>query len=266
MDREEKIRYLLGAEHYSTEDLRLIVEVLRGEDGCPWDREQTHKSIRAGLIEETYEVIEAIDKDDTILMCEELGDLLLQVIFHAQIETEKGNFTLCDVTDNVCRKLIHRHPHVFGNLNVSSTEQVLENWDKIKSEEKSRKTITDKLRAVPAALPALMRAVKVGKRAACLDFPDAGAVVDKIHEETDELSAAIGSGDTERIEEELGDLLLTVSSLARKVGIDPEAALNRATDKFIERFEKVENEVLCAGLDMNKIDVTELDKIWDKIK
>ena len=134
------------------------------------------------------------------------------------------------------------------------------------SEEKSRKTITDKLRAVPAALPALMRAVKVGKRAACLDFPDAGAVVDKIHEETDELSAAIGSGDTERIEEELGDLLLTVSSLARKVGIDPEAALNRATDKFIDRFEKVENEVLCAGLDMNKIDVTELDKIWDKIK
>ena len=199
-------------------------------------------------------------------MCEELGDLLLQVIFHTQIETEGGNFTLGDVTDNVCRKLIHRHPHVFGDLRVGSTDEVLANWDRIKSEEKCRLTITDKLRAVPAALPALMRAVKVGKRASCLDFPDAGAVMDKIHEETDELSAAIASGDTEWIDEELGDLLLTVSSLARKIDIDPEAALNRATDKFIDRFERVENKARQAGLDINKTKMTELDKIWNKIK
>ena len=225
-----------------------MVELLRSEGGCPWDREQTHQSIRAGLIEETYEVVEAIDKDDPSLMCEELGDLLLQVIFHTQIETEGGNFTLGDVTDNVCRKLIHRHPHVFGDLRVGSTDEVLANWDRIKSEEKCRLTITDKLRAVPAALPALMRAVKVGKRASCLDFPDAGAVMDKIHEETDELSAAIASGDTEWIDEELGDLLLTVSSLARKIDIDPEAALNRATDKFIDRFERVENKARQADL------------------
>ncbi|HHT54099.1 MAG TPA: nucleoside triphosphate pyrophosphohydrolase [Clostridiales bacterium] len=266
MNRDEKIRYLLGAEHYGTEDLRLLVELLRSEGGCPWDREQTHQSIRAGLIEETYEVVEAIDKDDPSLMCEELGDLLLQVIFHTQIETEGGNFTLGDVTDNVCRKLIHRHPHVFGDLRVGSTDEVLANWDRIKSEEKCRLTITDKLRAVPAALPALMRAVKVGKRASCLDFPDAGAVMDKIHEETDELSAAIASGDTEWIDEELGDLLLTVSSLARKIDIDPEAALNRATDKFIDRFERVENKARQAGLDINKTKMTELDKIWNKIK
>lgn len=266
MNRDEKIRYLLGAEHYGIEDLRLLVELLRSEGGCPWDREQTHQSIRAGLIEETYEVVEAIDKDDPSLMCEELGDLLLQVIFHTQIETEGGNFTLGDVTDNVCRKLIHRHPHVFGDLRVGSTDEVLANWDRIKSEEKCRLTITDKLRAVPAALPALMRAVKVGKRASCLDFPDAGAVMDKIHEETDELSAAIASGDTEWIDEELGDLLLTVSSLARKIDIDPEAALNRATDKFIDRFERVENKARQAGLDINKTKMTELDKIWNKIK
>ncbi len=266
MNREEKIKYLLGAEHYTFDDLALLMEVLRGEGGCPWDREQTHKSIRNDFIEETYEVIEAIDTDNPELLREELGDVLLQVVFHTQIEAEKGSFMIRDVTDEICRKLIHRHPHVFGNINVNSSDQVVKNWDMIKSAEKSRETVTSKLRAVPPMLPALMRAVKVGKRASCFDFPDVKSVTEKLYEEADEVREAIDAGDNQKIDEEIGDLLLTVTSLARKVGVDPEAALNRATNKFINRFEKVENETIRQGKNIKDISVADLDKIWNKIK
>lgn len=266
MNREQKITYLLTKQHYSADDLNMIVEILRGEGGCPWDREQTHKSIRNDFIEETYEVIEAIETENSELMQEELGDVLLQVVFHTEIEREAGNFEFSDVTDGICRKLIHRHPHVFGDISVSSTEQVLSNWDKIKSEEKSRTTVTDKLRSIPPMLPALMRATKVGKKAACFDFADAEAVLVKLDEETAELKAAIASEPKERIAEELGDLLLTITSLARKLGIDSEEALRYATDKFIDRFENVEDEVINQGLDMSQLNMDELDKIWDQIK
>ena len=244
----------------------MIVEILRGEGGCPWDREQTHKSIRNDFIEETYEVIEAIETENSELMQEELGDVLLQVVFHTEIEREAGRFEFSDVTDGICRKLIHRHPHVFGDVSVNSSEQVLSNWDKIKSEEKSRVTMTDKLRSIPPMLPALMRATKVGKKAACFDFADAEAVLVKLDEETAELKSAIVSEPKERIAEELGDLLLTITSLARKLGVDSEESLRHATDKFIDRFEKVENEVIDQGLDMNQLQMQELDKIWDIIK
>lgn len=266
MNREEKIAYLLEKEHYNIDDLNMIVGVLRSEGGCPWDMEQTHKSIRNDLIEETYEVIEAIDTDNSELMQEELGDVLLQVSFHADIEREAGNFEFSDVTDGICKKLIHRHPHVFGDVSVSSSAQVLSNWDKIKSEEKSRATVTDKLRSIPPMLPALMRASKVGKKAACFDFADAEAVMQKLDEELTELKQAIAEDNGEHIYEELGDVLLTVTSLARKLKVDSEQSLRDATDKFIDRFEKVENEVIAQSLDINNMSMTELDSIWEKIK
>lgn len=272
--RQETVDYLTSKkEAYSFDDLRAVTEILRSEGGCPWDMEQTHTSIRKDFIEETYEAIEAIDNDDSVLMREELGDVMFQVMFHARIEEEQGRFDVGDVVNDVCAKLIHRHPHVFGSVVAENTEKVLENWEKIKGEEKTeRKTVTDKLRAVPPSLPALMKAVKVGKKASMLDFADVSAVVDKLYEELGELRAAIEAdkNNTERsghgVYEELGDLLLTVASLARFVNIDPEQALNSATDKFIDRFEKVENEVLSINMEMSEVSGSKLDDIWNKIK
>jgi tetrapyrrole methylase family protein/MazG family protein len=243
-----------------------VVEVLRSEEGCPWDREQDHKSIRRDFIEETYEVIEAIDTENPELLREELGDVLLQVTFHAQIEKEEGRFTIDDVANDICVKLIHRHPHVFSDVQADTSEKVLSNWEKIKSEEKERKTVTDKLRAIPPMLPALMRAEKVGKKASCFDFPDADSVMQKVYEELDELKGAMLEGNAEHIEEEMGDLLLTVTSLCRKVGVESEIALSKATNKFIDRFEKIENAVLSEGLQMSDLSLAELDAIWDKNK
>lgn len=251
---------------YGFDDLVEVMEILRSEEGCPWDREQDHHSIRDDLIEETYEVIEAIDTDDPVLLREELGDVLLQVVFHARIEEEKESFNINDVANDICVKLIHRHPHVFGDISVSGSSEVLSNWEKIKSDEKERKTVTDKLKAIPTMLPALMRAAKVGKKAACFDFPTAEDVMDKIAEEMVEVSEAMESGDNAAIEEEIGDLLLSVTSLCRKLGVKPEDALNHATDKFITRFEKIENEVIKSGRDINEMAMTELDAIWDEIK
>jgi tetrapyrrole methylase family protein/MazG family protein len=251
---------------YGFEDLITVVEVLRSEEGCPWDREQDHKSIRRDFIEETYEVIEAIDTENPELLREELGDVLLLVTFHAQIEKEEGRFTIDDVANDICVKLIHRHPHVFSDVQADTSEKVLSNWEKIKSEEKERKTVTDKLRAIPPMLPALMRAEKVGKKASCFDFPDADSVMQKVYEELDELKGAMFEGNAEHIEEEMGDLLLTVTSLCRKVGVESEVALSKATNKFIDRFEKIENAVLSEGLQMSDLSLAELDAIWDKNK
>jgi tetrapyrrole methylase family protein/MazG family protein len=251
---------------YGFEDLITVVEVLRSEEGCPWDREQDHKSIRRDFIEETYEVIEAIDTENPELLREELGDVLLQVTFHAQIEKEEGRFTIDDVANDICVKLIHRHPHVFSDVQADTSEKVLSNWEKIKSEEKERKTVTDKLRAIPPMLPALMRAEKVGKKASCFDFPDTDSVMRKVYEELDELKGAMLEGNAEHIEEEMGDLLLTVTSLCRKVGVESEVALSKATNKFIDRFEKIENAVLSEGLQMSDLSLAELDAIWDKNK
>ena len=266
MDVTNKKAELLSKESYKFEDLRAVVEVLRAPGGCPWDAEQTHESIREDFIEETYEVIEAIDNKDRVLLCEELGDVMLQVVFHARIEEEKGVFCIDEVCDGICRKLIHRHPHVFGDVKVDGSTQVLDNWDKIKSEEKQRETVTDKLNAIPRQLPALMRAQKVGKKAKCFDFANADDVLVKLDEEKNELVEAIASGDADSIEEEMGDLLLTLTSLCRKLGIKGENALNRATDKFISRFEALENQIIAEGLDINSLTMSELDAIWDKNK
>ena len=265
--RDEKVRYLLEKNTpYTFDDLVTVVELLRSEGGCPWDREQTHRSIRNDFIEETYEVIEAIDTEDPVLLREELGDVLLQVVFHARIEQEQDVFGMAEVSNDICAKLIHRHPHVFGTVEVENSTEVLKNWESIKGEEKQRITVTDKLRAIPPMYPALMRAQKVGKKAACFDFANADEVYRKLDEEIAEVKAAAASGDSAAVEEELGDLLLTVTSLARKLGVKSEEALYHATNKFIDRFEKVENAVLAAGKDMESLTMAELDEIWDSIK
>ncbi len=265
--RDASVRYLLEKNTpYTFDDLVTVVELLRSEGGCPWDREQTHKSIRNDFIEETYEVIEAIDTEDPVLLREELGDVLLQVVFHARIEQEQDVFSMAEVSNDICAKLIHRHPHVFGTVEVENSAEVLKNWEAIKGEEKQRITMTDKLRAIPPMYPALMRAQKVGKKAACFDFGSADEVYKKLDEEIAEVKAAAASGDQAAVEEELGDLLLTVTSLARKLGVKSEEALYHATNKFIDRFEKVENAVTAAGKDMETLTMAELDEIWDEIK
>ena len=265
--RDASVRYLLEkTTPYTFDDLVTVVELLRSEGGCPWDMEQTHKSIRNDFIEETYEVIEAIDTEDPVLLREELGDVLLQVVFHARIEQENDVFGMAEVSNDICAKLIHRHPHVFGTVEVENSAEVLKNWEAIKGEEKQRVTVTDKLRAIPPMYPALMRAQKVGKKAACFDFGSTEEVYAKLDEEIAEVKAAAASGDQAAVEEELGDLLLTVTSLARKLGVKSEEALFHATNKFIDRFERVENAVIEAGKDMETLTMAELDAIWDGIK
>lgn len=266
MTVQEKKELLLGKSEYRFDDLVTLVEVLRSEEGCPWDREQDHKSIRKDFIEETYEVIEAIDTSDPVLLREELGDVMLQVVFHAQIECEEGRFNIDDVANDICAKLIHRHPHVFGNVVAEDSEKVLANWEQIKSDEKERVTVTDKLRAIPPMLPALMRAEKVGKKASCFDFEDEQQAAVKVYEELEELRCAMESEDKAAMEEEMGDLLLTLTSLSRKLGIEPEVALNKATDKFIDRFEILENAVIEQGKNVKNLTMPELDEIWDEIK
>ena len=266
MTTEEKIKALLEKKNYVFDDLVTVVEILRSDIGCPWDREQDHKSIRKDFIEETYEVIEAIDTEDPELLREELGDVMLQVVFHARMEEEEGRFCIDDVANDICAKLIHRHPHVFGEVVADTSEKVLSNWEKIKSDEKERKTVTDKLKAIPPMLPALMRAEKVGKKASCFDFENREQVMDKVCEELCELNEAIAEEERSHIEEEMGDLLLTVTSLCRKLGVEPEVALNKATDKFIARFETLENEVIARGGDINSMSMTELDAVWEEIK
>lgn len=262
----EKKEYLLKKERYGVDELVILVEVLRSDEGCPWDREQTHKSVRKDFIEETYEVIEAIDTDNPVLLREELGDVLLQIAFHSQIEREQGGFTLDDVANDVCVKLIHRHPHVFGSVIAETPDKVLANWEVIKSEEKERKTVTDKLRSIPPMLPALMRAEKVGKKASCFDFANADEVMIKVKEELCELEEAMSGEGEQRVEEEMGDLIFSVVSLCRKLGVEPEVALNKATDKFITRFAALEGEVEARSQKITDLTMSELDKIWEEIK
>ena len=266
LTEKEKIQLLVDKKQYDFDDLVMILEVLRSACGCPWDREQTHQSIRKDLIEETYEVIEAIDTENSALLREELGDLLLQIVFHAGIEAEKQIFTVHDVANDICAKLIHRHPHVFGSVQADTSEKVLANWEVIKSEEKERVTVTDKLRAIPPMLPALMRAEKVGKKAKCFDFANAEEAMDKVCEELTEFSEVMQENDHDRMEEEMGDLLLTITSLCRKTGVEPEKALVCATEKFIDRFERLESCVLKEGKRMDDLTMPELDAIWEKNK
>ncbi len=253
---------------YDVNDLVDIVAILRSENGCPWDREQDHKSLRRGFIEETYEVIEAINKEDRELLKEELGDVLLQIVFHAQIEREQGGFELSDVADGICKKMIERHPHVFGNVSADTTEQVLDNWDAIKKRTKKQKNQTESMLSIPREFPALMRADKVQNKAAKVgfDWDSADGAFKKVGEELSELKEAAAEGNADNIREELGDLLFSVVNVSRFVDADSEEALTAATDKFIRRFSEVERLAAERGIDMKNTDLEELDKLWETVK
>ena len=266
MTRDEKKQQILQKKEYDARDLVTIVELLRLPGGCPWDMEQTHESIRNDLIEETYEVIEAIDTGDPALLREELGDVLLQVAMHARMEEEAGRCTFDDVANDICKKMIHRHPHVFGDVRADTSGEVLANWEVIKSEEKKRETVTDKLTAIPRQYPALMRAAKVGKKAKTMDFPDVDSVLSKVGEELDEVREALADGREAELAEEIGDLLFSAANLARKAGVDPELALTRATDKFISRFAAVEALATAAGRDLSDMSDAEKDDLWENAK
>ena len=255
-------------DHYSINDLLDIVRLLRGEGGCPWDREQTHKSIKSDLIEETCEVIEAIDLEDPALLREELGDVLLQVVFHCRIEEEQNSFRFDDVCDEVCKKLIIRHPHVFGDVTADTTDQVLKNWDAIKMETKGQESYTETLKSVAKSLPALMRAQKVGKRAmrAGMDFRCADDAIACISNEKAELDSAVAEGDKQHIYEEMGDLLFSCVNAARHLGIDAEQALKDSTEKFIKRFSITEEMTKADNIDMKTLPIEKLDVYWDKAK
>lgn len=255
-------------EKYDINDLLEIMRSLRAPGGCPWDAEQTHESIRKNLIEETYEVVEAIDKKDSGMLLEELGDLLMQVVFHAQMEDEKGVFNFDDVADGVCKKLIERHPHVFGEVEVSGVDDVLDNWDAIKRRKKGQKKGSEPMLSVPRELPALMRAAKIQQKASAVgfDWPDVSGAYDKIIEETQELRKAVESGVQDDVIEELGDLLFSVVNVSRFLKCDAEEALTAASDKFINRFIRVEQLAKENGVDMEKASLEKLDKLWDIAK
>lgn len=232
---------------YDYEDFLTVMRLLRGPGGCPWDAEQTHQSIRRNFLEETYEVIDALDKDSAPDMCEELGDVLMQVVFHAIMEEERGRFTMADVVDGVTKKMIFRHPHVFGGgMTADTSEQVLTNWEVLKREEKGQASTADAIEAVPHTLPALWRAEKVQKKAAKagFDWPGALAALDKLEEEVRELRGALergGSADEPHgVREELGDALFMAAKVGQMCAVDPEDALHRACDKFDRRFRYVE--------------------------
>ena len=253
---------------YDINDFRRIIEVLRSPGGCPWDREQTHESIRRNLLEEAYETCEAIDENSPEHLREELGDLLMQVLFHSRIEEEKGVFNFDDVADTAVKKLIFRHPHVFGDITVSGSAEVLVNWDELKKKEKAQTTVTKTMDDVAESLPALWRAEKIQKKAKKVgfDWPDINGAMDKLHEELSELGQALDSGNAKHIEEELGDLLFSAVNAARFAGVDPESALHRSCEKFIRRFEYVEQAAATAGKDLKDMTLGEMDELWDQSK
>jgi tetrapyrrole methylase family protein/MazG family protein len=257
-----------ATEQYDYQHLLDIMARLRSPEGCPWDREQTHASIRQNMIEEAYEVVEAIDAGELDSLYDELGDCLLQVVFHAQMADECGEFNHRDVTTAVCRKLIRRHPHIFGNVQADTSEQVLKNWDQIKKQEKELSSQSDVLRAVSPALPALIRSYKVQSKAADVgfDWPDISGALDKVHEEICELEAEIKANNSDLAAEELGDLLFSVVNVARFMGTSPELALIAACEKFIKRFEAVEKKLADKGISMRDCTLEQLDNVWNLVK
>ena len=228
--RDEKITELLSRSSYNFEDLCDVVTILRGVGGCPWDREQDHHSIRKGLIEECYEVVEAIDRDDAELLREELGDVLLQIVFHSDMEKDAGHFDINDVANDECVKMIHRHPHVFGQVKADTSEQVLANWEVIKTEEKQRVSLSDQLQAIPPMLPALMRAQKVGKKMnADAELSDS-ELIERVSNDLGRMSDAVTAEEQKQL---LGNALFRLTTLCRRLGLDAEETLTATTEKTI---------------------------------
>jgi len=263
------IREFLNKKQYDTQDLRRVIEILRAPEGCPWDAKQTHESIRKNFIEETYEVIEAINKGDDALLCEELGDVLLQVALHTQMASERGAFDWDSVTDGICRKLIERHPHVFGDVRVTGVDDVLSNWDAIKRETKGQGSTIQAMASVPRELPALMRATKLQKKAAKegFDWPGVDGALERLEEEIRELRAEITAGNPAGCREELGDVLFSAVNVSRFLpDCDAEEALTAASDKFLTRFASVEQSAIAEGINMKETPLEELDRLWANAK
>lgn len=252
---------------YTLEQFTDIIKQLRGENGCPWDKVQTHQTLKEAMLEEAYEVVEAIDKNDINNLKEELGDVLLQVVFHSQIEQENGNFDLSDVITAISQKMINRHPHIFGTENVDTAEKVLQNWEQIKKKEKNYKTQSENMKNVADALPALTKAKKVQKKAkeAGFDFENVQQALQKVQEELQELQQAMTQSQ-QRQEEELGDLLFSIVNVSRFLQLNPEFALTKAVKKFINRFECVEQYALMNKKSLSDMTQEELEQFWVKSK
>lgn len=255
-------------EKYNFDDLVEIMKFLRAPDGCPWDRVQTHKSIRSNLIEETYEVVEAIDNDDSALLREELGDVLLQVVFHSEMAQEDGSFNINDVINDLCTKLVVRHPHVFGDVKAENSKEALKSWDDVKMASKSQNKQSQAMDSVSKALPSLMRASKIQQKAAKVgfDWSCAQDALEKVEEESAELKQAMAEGDAFHQFEELGDLLFAVVNVARLLGIDSEKALYDACDKFTHRFSRLEQLADSKNMDIKASSINELNSLWDEVK
>jgi tetrapyrrole methylase family protein/MazG family protein len=242
-----------------------IMSILRSEKGCPWDREQTHQSLRQHLLEEAYEVIETIDEGQMEKLPEELGDLLLQVVFHAQMAAEKGLFGIAEVVDSINSKLIRRHPHVFGDVEINSAEEQIVHWEHTKLKKEGKNSAID---GVPRELPALLRAYRIQNKAATVgfDWPAIAPVWEKLDEETGELKEAVASGKAEKIEDELGDMLFTLVNLSRFLKANPEDALRKTIEKFIRRFHQVEKEFARREQSLMTATLAEMDAVWDAVK
>lgn len=250
---------LTKRERFNLTDLYNIMKILRGDNGCQWDKAQDHKSIRANMIEEAYELVEAINNDDDDNMQEECGDVLLQAIFHSVIAEDRGAFDISDVLSGICRKLIDRHTHIFGDVKADNAEQALAAWDSAKAKEKKYTHISSKMDSIGKAMPSLIKAYKVGKTAAKvgLDFASAADAADKVNEELSEFLCA----EQDKKEEEGGDLLFAAVNVLRLEGIEPEVALNKAVDKFVKRFKYIEERT-----DLGSADMQVLDKLWQEAK
>ncbi|MBN1575710.1 MAG: nucleoside triphosphate pyrophosphohydrolase [Chitinispirillaceae bacterium] len=249
-------------------DLHRLIDLiarLRAPGGCPWDREQTHASLLPCLLDEAYEFFEAVDENNPHKMEEELGDLLLQVVLHSQMGKEAGTFTIEDVARGISEKIIRRHPHVFGTVEVSSSRDVINNWEQIKQAEKGKEHRRSLVDDIPVALPALLRAEKIQRRVARVgfDWHDSGPALDKVEEEFGEFRQALASGDNAHVLEELGDILFALVNVARHKGICAEEALRAANNKFSRRFRYIEDACTKAGIDIKKASLEELDRFWE---
>lgn len=254
-------------EKYNIDDLLEIMALLRSENGCPWDKVQTHESIRTDLIEETYEVCEGIDNNSPEMLREELGDLLLQIVFHSQIEREAGNFTFDDVCNDICQKLVYRHPHVFGDVKVSGSDDVLKNWDALKKESKHQETYTETLESVPKNFPALLRAQKVSKRISRAGVPidDNSKTISFIKDSLDQLDLSADEASSEANQRAIGNLLWNVCNLCKNLKIDSEKALTYSTNKVIIVFGAIEKALNAEGKSFSDISEEELVNITQKL-
>ncbi|MDU1414309.1 MAG: nucleoside triphosphate pyrophosphohydrolase [Clostridium sp.] len=275
LDRQEDIDYLTSIyipkkieEVKDFQDLLDVMSILRSEEGCMWDLQQTHESLKRALIEECYEVIEAIDEKDDEKLVEELGDLLFQVVFHSQIGSEEGYFNINEVIEGITNKMVKRHPHIFGDVKVKDTNEILDNWDSIKAKEQKIEKYTDELKHVPKCLPGLIRADKVQRKAGKVgfDWNDVLPAMDKVVEELEEIKDVYKSEDMSKIQEEVGDLIFATVNIARLLDIDPEFAVNYTIDKFIRRFQFMEESGILKGQDLKTMSLEDQEKLWEEAK